>query len=623
MAKIVNNNVGYLDNDDVLRDIPQKIKRTQVYQVTHKGELRLPFMDRSFISFSFGGKVIEDFGIIRVTGGDRVNDIIYADFQDITQQYNVLDGQFYWGTHIKPLEVSFTLSTDGMTQRQLDDFKHWFAPGKTRELILAQHPNRAVMARVSGVPSMSMIPFKSSQKKKIARTSYQITTTLYKGDITLTFISDDPFWYSICNLIGDRYRITSQGAVLDRTGTDATLASGEYYQYRWIDANGQYVNVMSNDDALKIILQDNIPCANMVQIYDRLFLGDNFVITNLQYSTGDSVSALVAQEQNDPNPPYGKVGVSRVGAVFAPSKVVFDFEQGSFVDLIPEHSQAYLYYAGNAPSYPIIRFILTPIFSSQAPYYLIAPQNGYSKGENLTQNGYDCITIKSEQQHQFRFSTPSAWSGYNQVMYWLKTMAQQGVSLQDTKVMIRDNVNHWAPRAWAIAILECLDTIGKMTLVSGTASSETQISVSQIYNCMKLFLSTDPTSTISNYSSKFYFNTKNGVSKGILTYKVVGNLNSIVQNSTITNIYNLFKTFTTTTVEENVGDMVKSNYILLEETNHLNENGEIVPWTENDPKTTHMITTSYPYLSAHTVSGQVQYQAGLSDFSIEYQNMYH
>ena len=208
-------------------------------------------------------------------------------------------------------------------------------------------------------------------------------------------------------------------------------------------------------------------------------------------------------------------------------------------------------------------------------------------------------------------------------MYWLEKMSLKTASLEDTKIIIRDNVNHWAARAWAIAILECLDTIGKMTIVNKTTVTQTQVKVSDIYPCMKLFLSTNPDSTTANYVGKFYFNTKKGISKGQVTYKIVGDLNSINQDSKINNIYNLFKSFTTDTLEENVGDMIKSNYILLEETNHLNEDGEIVPWSLDDKAVTHKITTTYPWLTSSTVSGQTQYQAGLSNFSIEYQNMYY
>jgi hypothetical protein len=45
---------------------------TQVYSATHKGEKSLSFMERSFISFTYGGKKIEDFGLIAVTDGERI-----------------------------------------------------------------------------------------------------------------------------------------------------------------------------------------------------------------------------------------------------------------------------------------------------------------------------------------------------------------------------------------------------------------------------------------------------------------------------------------------------------------------------------------------------------------------
>ena len=121
-------------------------KYSQVYYATHKGELRLPFMNRSFISFSFGGKNIEDFNLIASIEGDRMNRSGSAEFEDLVDAYNIIDGQFYWGTHFKTNKITFKLATDGMTQNQLDDFKHWFAGGKTRELILAEHPNRDIGA---------------------------------------------------------------------------------------------------------------------------------------------------------------------------------------------------------------------------------------------------------------------------------------------------------------------------------------------------------------------------------------------------------------------------------------------------------------------------------------------
>ena len=41
-------------------------KHTQVYDVTHDGADYLPYMSRSFISFSYGGKNIEYFNLIAI-----------------------------------------------------------------------------------------------------------------------------------------------------------------------------------------------------------------------------------------------------------------------------------------------------------------------------------------------------------------------------------------------------------------------------------------------------------------------------------------------------------------------------------------------------------------------------
>jgi len=73
-------------------------------------------MQRSFISFSYGGKYIEDFNLIAYTEGDRMENNGYAEFEDLTTTYDTLPGQFYWGTYFHANTLSFTLATDGITQ---------------------------------------------------------------------------------------------------------------------------------------------------------------------------------------------------------------------------------------------------------------------------------------------------------------------------------------------------------------------------------------------------------------------------------------------------------------------------------------------------------------------------
>jgi hypothetical protein len=122
------NTVTYADNKRI----------TQVYDLTHNGAGNSrPFLSKAFISFTFGDKKIEDFGLIATTVDNRLNRENLPDHEDYTTEYRMLHGQFYWGSNYKARELTLTLATDSMTQYQLDAFKQWFEPGEIRELVLA------------------------------------------------------------------------------------------------------------------------------------------------------------------------------------------------------------------------------------------------------------------------------------------------------------------------------------------------------------------------------------------------------------------------------------------------------------------------------------------------------
>jgi hypothetical protein len=78
------------------------VKHGQVYQATHDGSGNsTPFMNRSFISFTYGGKKIEDFNLIATFSSGRLDKNGYSEFEDTVSNYDNLDGQYYWGTHYK------------------------------------------------------------------------------------------------------------------------------------------------------------------------------------------------------------------------------------------------------------------------------------------------------------------------------------------------------------------------------------------------------------------------------------------------------------------------------------------------------------------------------------------
>lgn len=160
-------------------------------------------LSRQFISFTYGGKSIEEFNLIATFNGDRLSKSIYAPFEDTITQQEELDGQFYWRTKFGANELQFNLSTDGMMQSELDNFKMWFKPGIERELVLSENHNRAIMARVSTTPTISMLPFEYEEEVSIGEQKLKTSTTVFKGDIVINFVMDEPYWYSLDSYFSD------------------------------------------------------------------------------------------------------------------------------------------------------------------------------------------------------------------------------------------------------------------------------------------------------------------------------------------------------------------------------------------------------------------------------------
>ena len=258
--------IGYINGDWYNEANTSQVDNThygQVYQATHQGSTRLPYMRRSFISFSYGEKNgkrvnIEDFDLIAYTNGDRLSRDGYAAFDDTVTTYDNLDGQYYWGTHYRTNSLTLNLATDGIDQKKLDDFLYWFQPGEAKELILSEHPNRAIMARVSQPPQLNLLPFETEKPIYFNEFEYTVHTTLFKGEIVLQLIMDEPFWYSKDNILG--------------------IKDGNRYLNDWIDANGNQVSIFASDDALKILYEDGIPLGSMINT-DMILGNDTYATT--------------------------------------------------------------------------------------------------------------------------------------------------------------------------------------------------------------------------------------------------------------------------------------------------------------------------------------------------------
>ena len=518
---------------------------SQVFKATHNLEggtwKRLSFMKRSFISFSYGGKFIEDFNLIAVINGDRLQRSIYGDFEDITTSYEVLDGQYYWGTHFTNNSLNFILATDGITEEKLNEFKKWFAPGQNKELFLSENPNRAILARVSSTPSYSLLPFEEKTTVTISGNSYNTSTTLYKGEINLEFIMDEPFWYSRASIIEPYY-----------TDEEDKIGSMTY------NATSTTKTTINDKDFLKIIKEDNIPYFNMIQ--NNAIFSDNMEIMN--DGNGNSIIN------------FGQLDTATI-------ETILEEYNDSYAIDIDDTTTGYLYYSGTAPSKPIVIFTLTPSDNNGQSDYIIYPRNKYSS----TQFDYNIITVGNK---TIKFTTPSLYTGYNQAINIVKNF-QAGESAYDVQTALKVGVNEYYSRAWA---LYCVDVL--ITNNIGV-DSDTKAILSTFFNNFKIRMKSFIYVENEGFTPvTFLFNSNTGEAIGIFTVRVNnGNAVSNIQDNPLIEII------------ENVGDMLRSPYLILEERNYPNENGYI----------TNAQCTSITTDCAHELGG-------LKNLLITYKNMY-
>lgn len=553
-------------------------RRGQVYQATHRGELRLSLMNRSFISFTYGGKHIEDFNLIATINNDRIERDGYASFNDTTTTYDNLDGQYYWGTHYKTNQLNFTLSTDGIDQPKLDEFLYWFHAGETRELILAEHPNRAILARVAEPPQISLLPFEDDVTITINSVQYKTKTTLYKGDIHLKLVMDEPHWYAIQNILGRKVK------------QNGTIRYIDYWRPPTSTDDSDYVSVFASQDALKILYEDGIPLGSMV--------GSNMLLGNGVYA---SIDDDLKSRIYDPDLVKGTACIDAGDGLTGTIAGAIIDASGNGISSLSRGAYAYFYYAGNAPAYTIIQFDITPQLNSEG--YVSVPRNSFTDSNTP----YNSIIVESSNKQIMQLTTPNILTSYNKAISIFKKMIniteneKYKYTWEDVRATIRDSVRHQGAREWAIKII---DFAKAQAANQDNADSAHIDSIDKIITAMSYFLygMSNEENSYSLLKMQLRFNSQYGEAIGNISYR-----HPYVSSDPAE--WDDWKDFgEVKTVEEDIGDMLNSNYIIIREKNHPNADGRIINWSETDRSLSHRIYHDF--------------DVPLTNLTITYKNMY-
>lgn len=147
------------------------------------------FIDYEFIGFSFDGRHSSEFNLTAVISSGMYNQSMFAEFQDQIISVPGKDGSYYFGTNLTNKNLSITLAFDSLSGENYRAVKAWLNPKKLGKLIFDEKPYVYYLAKISGNPQFSFIPFDGG------------TSHIYKGTIMVDFVSLESYGFCEYSLI--------------------------------------------------------------------------------------------------------------------------------------------------------------------------------------------------------------------------------------------------------------------------------------------------------------------------------------------------------------------------------------------------------------------------------------
>ena len=140
-----------------------------------------------YLGFTYNGCHSSEFGLYRVSSGDRYVTDLTATNEVKTIHVPGQEGSYYYGTEYKQKSFPLNIAFDELDETALTVLQMWLSNGVIADLILDEKPYKAYYAKAEGMQNLSVIPFNKWNKEK------NIYETVYKGEGTITFTCYQPF----------------------------------------------------------------------------------------------------------------------------------------------------------------------------------------------------------------------------------------------------------------------------------------------------------------------------------------------------------------------------------------------------------------------------------------------
>ena len=116
-------------------------------------------MEHDFIGFSFDGIHSSKLNILRVSEGDRYEEELFPEAEDLTIEIPGNEGSYYFDSYFQPRNFSISIAFDSMTEAQFRKMRRLFGTKKICELIFDERPYKVYMAKVASPIQLSYVCF--------------------------------------------------------------------------------------------------------------------------------------------------------------------------------------------------------------------------------------------------------------------------------------------------------------------------------------------------------------------------------------------------------------------------------------------------------------------------------
>ena len=144
-----------------------------------------------FLGFSFNSIHSSELGIVRVSSGNRFDDVLKPSSSEITIEQPGSDGLLLTSTKTSKRQIKLDFAFDHMAEGQLYRLKTVWNDKKLHSLILDEQLYKVYTAKVETAPSLKYIAFEENGQR------------IYKGEGSISFVCYYPYARSLYNFIED------------------------------------------------------------------------------------------------------------------------------------------------------------------------------------------------------------------------------------------------------------------------------------------------------------------------------------------------------------------------------------------------------------------------------------